>query len=161
MKQAVKIVMTILFSVFCCFAMLLGVVYYFASRESAAYDVKAMSVPQIKDVQAEVIGDTYQGEAREGTTYYKLFILLENQSNSLQESYDYYFNYMDITGEYNGGAWEMSNGHYDSNAGLNILPADTTGVISKVVRVDNSCKEFLLVISNHLAKEKQSFLVKL
>lgn len=161
MKQAVKIVMTVLFSVFCCFAMLLGVVYYFASRESAAYDVKSMAVPLIKDVQAEVIGDTYQGEAHEGTTYYKLFILLENQSNSLQESYDYYFDYMDTTGEYYGGVLEMRNGLYDSNAGLNALPADTTGVITKVVRVDNECKNFLLVINTHLAKEKQSFLVKL
>ncbi|MDE7248531.1 MAG: hypothetical protein K2N82_01305 [Lachnospiraceae bacterium] len=164
MKQAVKavkIVMTILFSVFCCFAMLLGGVYYFATKDSVAYDVKSMAMPQIKDVQAEVIGDTYQGEDREGTTYYKLFIVLENPSNSLQESNDYYFNYMDRTGEYNGGVWEMSNGHYDSNVGLNVLPADTTGVITKVVRVDNGCEDFLLVISNHLAKEKQSFLVKL
>lgn len=161
MKQAVKIVMTILFSMLCCFTMLLGVVYYFASRESAAYDVKSMAVPQIKEVQAEVIGDTYQGEAHEGTTYYKLFILLENQSNSLQESYDYYFDYMDTTGEYYGGVLEMRNGLYDSNAGLNALPADTTGVITKVVRVDNECKNFLLVINTHLAKEKQSFLVKL
>lgn len=161
MKQAVKIVMTILFSVFCCFAMLLGVVYYFASRESIAYDVKSMAVPQIKEVQAEVIGDTYQGEAREGTTYYKLFILLENQSNSLQESYDYYFEYMDTKGEYFGGVVEMRNGLYDSNSGLNTLPADTTGVITKVIRVDNGCKDFLLMISSHLAKEKQSFLVKL
>ena len=161
MKQAVKIVMTILFSIICCFVMLLGGVYYFSSRDSVAYDVKSMAMPQIREVQAEVIGDTYQGEAHEGTTYYKLYILLENQSNSLQESYDYYFDYMDETGEYYGGVWEMRNGLYDSGSGLNVLPADTAGVITKVVRVDNGCEEFLLVISNHLAKEKQSFLVNL
>lgn len=160
MKQAVKIVMTILFSMCCCFVMLIAAVYYFSSRDSVAYDVQSMAVPQIKEVQAEVIGDTYQGETCEGT-YYKLFILLENPSNSLKGSYDYYFDYLDKTGEYFGGVREMKNGLYDSNIGLNVLPAGAAGVITKVVRVDNGCSEFSLVISSHLAKEKQSFLVNL
>lgn len=127
MKQAVKIVMTILFSMCCCFVMLIAAVYYFSSRDSVAYDVQSMAVPQIKEVQAEVIGDTYQGETCEGT-YYKLFILLENPSNSLKGSYDYYFDYLDKTGEYFGGVREMKNGLYDSNIGLNVLPAPPGGV---------------------------------
>lgn len=161
MKQAVKIVMTILFSMFCCFVMLIAAVYYFSSRDSVVYDVQSMAVPQMKEVQTEVIGDTYQGETCEGATYYKLFILLENPSNSLKESYDYYFDYLDKTGEYFGGVREMKNGLYDSNTGLNVLPAGAAGVITKVVQVDKGCTEFSLVISSHLAKEKQSFLVKL
>lgn len=160
MKQAVKIIMTILFSMFCCFVMLIGAVYYFSSRASVAYDVQSMAVPQIKDVQAQIIGDSYQGKTGQGGTYYKLLISMENASNSLKESYDYYFDYLDSAGEY-GRVIEMRDGLYDSSSGINILPADTTGVITKVVRVDNDCKEFSLVINSHLAKEKQNFLVKL
>lgn len=161
MKQAVKIIMTILFSLFCCFAMLIGAGYYFSSRESVSYDVQSMAVPQMIDVQAEELGDTYQGKTGQGVTYYKLLITMENTSNSMKESYDYFFDYRDKTGEYYGGVMEVRDGLYDGSSGINILPADTTGVITKVVQVNEGCTEFSLVINSYLAKEKQSFLVKL
>lgn len=161
MKHAVKIIMTVLFSLFCCFVMLIGAGYYFSSRESVSYDVQSMAVPQIIDVQAEKLGDVYQGKTSQGAVYYKLLITLENSSNSMKESYDYFFDYRDEAGEYFGGVMEVRDGLYDSGSGINILPADTTGVITKVVQVYDGCTEFLLVINSYLAKEEQSFLVKL
>lgn len=161
MKQTIKIIMTVLFAVICCFVILVSVWYVFSTRDSIAYDVNSMLVPQIKDVQVEAIGDSYQGKSEQGISYYKLSILLENPGNSMKENYDLYFDYRDRAGEYFGRVLEMRDGYNTLNSGINVLPADTEGVITKVVQVDDGCKEFMIVIGGYLTKEKQSFLVKL
>lgn len=160
MKQTVKIIMTTLFAMICCFVMLLGIGFHFSIRESVAYDVNSMVVPRIEDVQVENLGDSFQGRTGRGVSYYKLSILMENPGNSLKENYNISFEYMDSSGENMERIFEVKDGLYTTSSGINVLPAGETGVITRVVQVDNGCKEFMLV-TRYRTEEKQSFLVKL
>lgn len=161
MKQTVKIIMTTLFAMICCFVMLAGIGFHFSMRRSAAYEVNSMVSPQIMDVQVENLGDSFQGKTGQGVSYYKLSILMENPGNSLKENYDIFFEYKDSTGEFFERILEVREGLYDMYSGINVLPAGETGVITRVVQVDNACKEFMLVTGSYRAKEKPSYLVKL
>lgn len=161
MKQAVRIILTIGVAMVSCFVMLISVGYYFVARDSRAYDINAMVLPEIRDVQIRSLGGQYQGKSSQGNSYYELSILLENPGNSLKEGYELYFSYEDENGDSYGHVIEVRDGLEGLNSGINALPAGMTGVITKVVQVDDNCKRFTLVESNYRAKDRKSFLVKL
>lgn len=161
MKQAVRIILTICVAMVSCFIMLISAGYYFVARDSEAYDVNAMMLPEIKDVQVRSLGEQYQGKSSEGDSYYELSILLENPGNTLKESYELYFSYEDENGDAYGQVREVRSKLDNLDSGINVLPAGMTGVITKVVQVNDNCKRFTLVESNYLTDDIKSFLVKL
>ena len=80
---------------------------------------------------------------------------------ALKENYNLSVEYLDSAGETLDRVFDVKEGLYDTSSGINVLPAGETGVITRVVQVDNACKEFMLVTGSYRAKEKPSYLVKL
>lgn len=162
MKQAAKLIITVLVSIFCSFVCLISVGIYLSKTDYLEYEAEGKTDPEISNTLLTCLGDSYAGEEREGCSYYRLEIEVENNSNFGKEIYSLIFRYEAQSPEGSYSIREIQgNGFFRYWENSDYLPAGKTATIVKVICVENECEEFDLIYSNHSTKNEQRVHLKL
>lgn len=161
MKQAIKVIITVAVALVCCFVMLASIGYFIYQQDSTKYDVDNATMAVLGDVQVEELGKTYQGYSQEGAAYYLISISLENPGNAPKEDYSLYFSFLDDEGySYNRVVEINQSGEYISSGNV-VIPAGMTGVVNRVLRIDDDCKSFTIKYRSYITEQEQTVEVNL
>ncbi len=159
MKQAVKVIITVAVALVCCFVVIFSFGYFYYEQDMTGYQIGQMVPAELLDVQLKELGPAYQGYEQEGTSYYMLMVTMNNPANSQKEDYEVYFSYQDDAGRSFGKVVEV--GETYPNDGSIVVPAGMTGVISRVLQIDDDCKSFTLKYRNYVTEEEQEIEITL
>lgn len=159
--KLVKTIITIFVAGVCACVCLFSVGYFFTETDYTEYELVRMVQPVFHDVKAEYIGDTYGNRTEEGYSYYRLLFEIENPCNYGMDYFYFYYEGPEHGMSYS--VWEVneSSDTLTSEWEKEFLPAGKTTNISRIVHVQNGCKEFDVVYENWNMDGKQKFHVEL
>lgn len=162
MKQAVKTIITVLVAIFCSFVCLIAFGFYLSETEYLEYGIEGRIDPEITAVQLTYLGESYEGNEKEGCSYYRLEIEVENNSNYGKEAYGLFFHYeADSTDSYYSIKEVEDNSPFRDWENSDYLPSGKNTTIYKVICIENECDEFDLIYSNYVTKNEQRVHLKL
>ncbi|MDO4303493.1 MAG: hypothetical protein Q4D94_06210 [Bacillota bacterium] len=161
MKQAIKVIITVAVALASCFVVLFSFGYFFYEQDNTRYEASEMAMAEILDVQLKELGKSYQGNSEEGTSYYMISVLAKNPGNSQKNDYELSFSYIDDEGYTYNKVMEMNRSNSYYNNGNGVLPAGMTGVINRVLQIDDDCKSFTLRYRSYVTEEEQEIEINL
>lgn len=161
MKQTVKTIITVFVALFFCIAGLVGAILGYNKIQYLEYDAGNLTDPLISDIRITCLGESYQGDSREGVSYYQMAITLDNQSNYGKTSSNIYFYcnplpadsfyYIEVLSDI--GSFSYENANY--------LPAGKEGTIYKILMIEDGCESFQIVMNHNNTDQTQTYLVEL
>lgn len=162
MKQTIKTIITVLVVLGCGFICMISLGSYFAETNYMEYDIERMIDPVITQAAAECIGNSYEGQPKEGYSYYQLTLTLENQSNfGLEESYIYlsyegsgdegYYYIREVENEDSFAIWEAKD----------YFPAGKTAEFNQVLCIEDGCRDLDVIYRNYSTKSEQKVHIEL
>lgn len=161
MKSVIKTVITVIVVMGCLMICLISFGIYLSQTDYMEYDIQRQISPVLKAAAAEYLGDSYNGEEKEGCSYYKITYTIENESNfgieeaSVYLRYEYTGDEYYFIGEIDGykpfETWK--EGYY--------FPAGKTADFYQIICVEDGCKEFDAVYTNYKTDKEQRIHISL
>lgn len=159
--KLVKTIITVFVTMVCVCVCLVAVAFFFVETDYSEYELTRMIPPVFHDVKAEYIGDSYEGKEEEGYSYYRLLIEVENPCNYGMANFYFYYEGSDPDSRYGIGEIRQENDTLLYDWEREFLPAGKMINISRIVRVQNECKEFDIIYTNWDLNGEQRVHVKL
>lgn len=154
MKNTIKTVITVLVVVGCGFISLLSFDLYLSETDYMEYDIGRMVSPVLKEAEAEYLGNTYNGEEEPGCSYYKVKMVIDNNSNYGIEEASLNIHFTKSKEEYFLKEYEEDS-PFDRWKEGRYYPAGTEAQFYKIVCVEDGCKEIDVVYKNYSTNEEQ------
>ena len=160
MKNTIKTVITVLVVVGCGFISLISFGVYLSETDYMEYEIGRMVSPVFKEAEAEYLGNSYTGEEEDGYSYYRVKIVLENNSN-------YGIDEASLNVHFTMPKEELYLKEYEEVAPFDIwkegryYPAGQEALFYKIVCVEDGCKEIDVFYQNYQTDEKQRIPVTL
>lgn len=164
MKQAVKIVITVMVAICSGFVCLLAIGYYTGETSYLEYDIESLIEPVLLEAEVSDLPEEYVIENREeGRNLYLLAVTFDNPSNCGLEGYQINLRYeasdsgetywIREEGENFSTYRNWENGYY--------LPAGKQTTFYAVVSVNDGCEKFDVIYYNYQTKSEQRVPVEL
>ncbi|MGN0377735.1 MAG: hypothetical protein ACI4ED_08870 [Suilimivivens sp.] len=161
MKNAIKTVITVLVVIGCIFVSVISFGIYISETNLMEYDVKNLIDPVMKEAEAEYIGKNYNGEEKEGYSYYKITCTLENNSNFGISEGDIYLQYKNAEDEYYHIIKTEEDRPFDIWKDSYYFPAGKTADFYQIICVEDECNEFDVVYVNYKTQAEQRIHINL
>lgn len=158
MKNTLKTVLAVLIVAGCGFICFLSFGVYLVETDHMEYDAERMISPVLKEAQAEYLGNSYNGEKEEGYSYYRVSMIIENNSNfGIDEA--------SLNIHFETGARYLreceENRPFDTWKEGRYYPAGKEAKIYKIVRVEDGCNIIDAVYKNYETDAEQRVSVTL
>lgn len=157
--KIIKNIITGFVVLICLFVCLAGGVYYTSERDSFSYELDgAIAIGSVKSADAYYIGDTYLGKEQEGRSYYEVVIVFENTGNYRLDNYGPELRFVESGPGYTDMP-AMNSGYYMGNSAANLrcVPAGKTGVLKRIIALQNDFENAKMIYTNEETNEELIF----
>lgn len=162
MKKWIKNIITVFVVLICCFIMFLGLGYYIFKADFLADDVNRLTMAELKDASAALIGDTYHGQKEQGKVYYELAVTFKNPGNIEKKENEFWFSFYDEENERYAEVEVLREESFGLGFdNMRILPAGKEGIIRKIICVGEDVEQFTLIYYGRDLESEQRIKVNL